>query len=133
MALTTAAMRRPTVAMARTMSLPLWSGGGYGVGGGRHGDGAHADGLQQQGRLGAGHRDGDPGGGGGDRAGSAGLGQDVLKDCNRAHSSVRSAVERAIAHLTRWRILDTGWRGRLSEFPDLLRTVTALEIYRVRG
>jgi DDE superfamily endonuclease len=60
------------------------------------------------------------------------LGQ-VLKDCNRAHSSVRSAVERAIAHLTRWRILDTGWRGRLSEFPDLLRTVTALEIYRVRG
>jgi hypothetical protein len=58
---------------------------------------------------------------------------DVLKDCNRAHSSVRSAVERAIAHLTRWRILDTGWRGRLSEFPDLLRTVTALEIYRVRG
>jgi DDE superfamily endonuclease/Helix-turn-helix of DDE superfamily endonuclease len=58
---------------------------------------------------------------------------EVLKDCNRAHSSVRSAVERAIAHLTRWRILDTGWRGRLSEFPDLLRTVTALEIYRVRG
>jgi hypothetical protein len=58
---------------------------------------------------------------------------DVLKDCNRAHSSVRSAVERAIAHFTRWRILDTGWRGRLAEFPDLLRTVTALEIYRVRG
>src|SRR6266511_1204361 len=56
----------------------------------------------------------------------------VQKQCNRAHSSVRSAVERAIAHLTRWRILDTGWRGRLSEFPDLLRTVTALEIYRAR-
>jgi hypothetical protein len=53
--------------------------------------------------------------------------------CNRAHSSVRSAVERTIAHLTRWRILDTGWRGRLSEFPDLLQTVTALEIYRVHG
>ncbi len=58
---------------------------------------------------------------------------DVQRDCNRAHSSVRSAAERAIAHLTRWRILDTGWRGRLSEFPDPLRTVTALEIYRVRG
>jgi len=58
---------------------------------------------------------------------------DVQRECNRAHSSVRSAAERAIAHLTRWRILDTGWRGRLSEFPDLLRTVTALEIYRVRG
>jgi hypothetical protein len=59
--------------------------------------------------------------------------RDVLKDCNHAHSGLRSAVERAIAHLTRWRILDTGWRGRLSEFPDLLRTVTALEIYRVHG
>jgi DDE superfamily endonuclease/Helix-turn-helix of DDE superfamily endonuclease len=58
---------------------------------------------------------------------------DVLKACNRAHSSVRSAVERAIAHLTRWKILDTGWRGRLSEFPNLLHTVTTLEIYRVRG
>ena len=58
---------------------------------------------------------------------------DVRKDCNRAHSSVRSAVERTIAHLTRWRIRDTGWRGRLSEFHTLLRTVTALEIYRVRG
>jgi hypothetical protein len=57
----------------------------------------------------------------------------VQRECNRAHSSVRSAVERTIAHLTRWRILDTGWRGRLSEFPDLLHTVTALEIYRVHG
>ena len=57
----------------------------------------------------------------------------VRKDCNRAHNSVRSAVERTIAHLTRWKILDTGWRGRLSEFPDLLRAVTTLEIYGVGG
>jgi hypothetical protein len=39
--------------------------------------------------------------------------------------------KRAIAHLTNGKILDTGWRGRLDEFSELLRTVTGLEIYRV--
>jgi len=58
---------------------------------------------------------------------------DVQRTCNRAINSVRAAVERAIAHLTNWKILDTGWRGRLTEFPELLRTVTGLEIYRVWG
>jgi hypothetical protein len=58
---------------------------------------------------------------------------EVQRACNRAINSARACVERAIAHLTNWKILDTGWRGRLTEFPDVLRTVTALEIYRVRG
>jgi len=58
---------------------------------------------------------------------------DVQRACNTAINSTRAAVERAIAHLTNWKILDTGWRGRLSEFPELLRTVTSLEIYRTWG
>jgi hypothetical protein len=53
------------------------------------------------------------------------------KSCNHSHSSIRAAVERAISHLTNWKILDIGYRGRLSEFPEVLRTVTNLEIYRV--
>jgi hypothetical protein len=39
----------------------------------------------------------------------------------------------AIAHLVNWKILDSGWRGRLSDFPEVLRTVTGLEIYRTWG
>jgi len=58
---------------------------------------------------------------------------EARKTCNTALNRIRAAVERAISHLTNWKILDTGYRGRLSEFPDVLRTVTALEIYRVWG
>lgn len=60
---------------------------------------------------------------------------DVRRDCNKAIKSAHACVERAIAHLTNWKILDTGWRGHLSEseFHDLLRTVTGLVIYRVWG
>ncbi|MET8310714.1 transposase family protein [Micromonospora sp. NPDC005173] len=36
----------------------------------------------------------------------------------------------AIAHLVNWKVLDTGWRGRLTDFPEVLHTVTGLEIYR---
>jgi hypothetical protein len=56
---------------------------------------------------------------------------DVRKACNTALNSLRAAVERAISHLVNWKVLDIGYRGRLTEFPDLLRTVTNLEIYRV--
>jgi len=28
---------------------------------------------------------------------------------------------------------NTGWRGRLTDFPEILRTVTGLEIYRIWG
>lgn len=58
---------------------------------------------------------------------------DVQRACNKQINSARACVERAIAHLTNWKILDTGWRGRLSEFPEVLRTVTGLEIYRIWG
>lgn len=58
---------------------------------------------------------------------------DVQRACNTTINSTRAAVERAIAHLTNWKILDTGWRGRLTDFPEVLRTVTGLEIYRVWG
>lgn len=57
----------------------------------------------------------------------------VRKACNHALNRLRAAVERAIAHLVNWKILDLGYRGRLTEFPDVLRTVTNLEIYRVRA
>ena len=55
---------------------------------------------------------------------------EVRKACNHTLNSLRAAVERAIAHLVNWKILDLGYRGRLTEFPDLLHTVTNLEIYR---
>lgn len=56
---------------------------------------------------------------------------EVRRACNAELNSLRAAVERAIAHLVNWKILDLGYRGRLTEFPDVLRTVTNLEIYRV--
>lgn len=53
------------------------------------------------------------------------------KESNRTISSLRSAVERCIAHLKNWKILATGYRGRLSELPNILRIITALEFYRL--
>jgi hypothetical protein len=53
------------------------------------------------------------------------------KENNKAISSIRSAVERCIAHLKNWKIIATGYRGRLAELPALLRIITALEFYRL--
>jgi DDE superfamily endonuclease/Helix-turn-helix of DDE superfamily endonuclease len=50
---------------------------------------------------------------------------------NEIVSSIRSSVERCIAHLKNWKILATGYRGRLAELPDVLRIITALEFYRL--
>ena len=58
---------------------------------------------------------------------------DVQRACNSCLNRLRAAVERSIAHLVNWKILDTGWRGRLTDFPEVLRTVTGLEIYRTWG
>ncbi|MFI5987802.1 transposase family protein [Streptomyces sp. NPDC051555] len=52
------------------------------------------------------------------------------KDCNRAHSAIRSAVERCIGHLENWKILGERYRGPLSVFPEVLETVTQLEPLR---
>jgi hypothetical protein len=50
---------------------------------------------------------------------------------NKIISSIRSAVERCIAHLKNWKILATGYRGRLSELPNIIRIITSLEFYRL--
>lgn len=52
-------------------------------------------------------------------------------DSNMEVSALRSAVERAIAHLKNWKILATGYRGRLTELPAIIRIVTTLEFYRL--
>lgn len=50
---------------------------------------------------------------------------------NHSVSSLRVAVERAIGHWKNWKILATGYRGRLSELPNLIRIITTLEHYRL--
>ncbi|MEU4742975.1 transposase family protein [Actinosynnema sp. NPDC023658] len=52
------------------------------------------------------------------------------KTWNTSVSSIRAAVEHAIAHLKAWKILATGYRARLTELPTLIRIVTTLEYYR---
>jgi hypothetical protein len=54
----------------------------------------------------------------------------VERDCNRAHSSIRSAVERRIGHLENWKILSEDYRGPLDRFPETLDTVIQLELLR---
>jgi hypothetical protein len=58
---------------------------------------------------------------------------DKQKSYNYSVNRLRAAVERAIAHLKSWKVLATGYRRIMTDFPDLLRTVTALEIFRVWG
>lgn len=58
---------------------------------------------------------------------------DVRRACNTALDRVRAAVERTIAHLKSWKVLKTGFRRSLEEFPAVLRTVTKLEVFRVHG
>lgn len=52
------------------------------------------------------------------------------KAYNYSVNRLRAAVERAIAHLKNWKILKTGYHRIMTNFPDVLRTVTALEIFR---
>lgn len=56
---------------------------------------------------------------------------DEQKESNREISLIRSAVERAIAHLKNWKILATGYRARLAELPRVIRIVSRLEYYRL--
>lgn len=53
------------------------------------------------------------------------------KEFNRQISLIRSAVERAIAHLKNWKILATGYSAKLSELPKDIRVVSRLEYYRL--
>ena len=50
---------------------------------------------------------------------------------NKVISSLRSAVERCIAHVKNWKILATGYRGRLSELPNVIWIIASLEFYRL--
>ena len=50
---------------------------------------------------------------------------------NRSISTHRAAVERATAHRKNWKILATGYRGRLTELPHIIRITTTLEHYRL--
>lgn len=58
---------------------------------------------------------------------------EARKACNTALNRIRAAVERAIAHLKCWKVLKTGFRRSLEEFPTVLRTVARLEVFRVYG
>jgi hypothetical protein len=49
---------------------------------------------------------------------------------NKSVSSIRSAIEHAIRHLKEWKILATGYRGRLRDLPQIIHTITRLELYR---
>jgi hypothetical protein len=55
---------------------------------------------------------------------------DQQRSYNYSLNRLRAAVERAIAHLKNWKILKTGYHRIMTDFPDVLRTVTALEIFR---
>ncbi|WP_430781401.1 transposase family protein [Actinoplanes sp. G11-F43] len=55
---------------------------------------------------------------------------DKQKAYNYSVNRLRAAVERAISHLENWKILKTGYHRIMTNFPDVLRTVTALEIFR---
>jgi hypothetical protein len=38
---------------------------------------------------------------------------------------------RGAPHVKNWKILATGYRGRLAELPDIIRIIAALEFYRL--
>ncbi|MEY9988443.1 hypothetical protein ABIE67_000475 [Streptomyces sp. V4I8] len=49
---------------------------------------------------------------------------------NQSIGKLRVAVERAIAHLKDWKVLATRYRGPLTRFPLVAKTVTALAFYK---
>ncbi len=56
---------------------------------------------------------------------------DWEREFNHQIASLRAAAERAIAHLKNWKILATGYRGRLAELPMIIHFITKLELYRL--
>jgi hypothetical protein len=50
---------------------------------------------------------------------------------NHSNAQLRVAVERAIAHPKNRKILTTGYRGRLTELPHIIRIVTTLQYHRL--
>ena len=56
---------------------------------------------------------------------------DDEKEINQKISQWRARVEHAIRHLKQWKILATGYRGRLTELPKIIHLVIALERLRI--
>jgi hypothetical protein len=52
------------------------------------------------------------------------------REFNKMIASHRACVERAIAHMRHWKILATGYRCLLPNFPATLALIIKLEIYR---
>ncbi|RPF20338.1 transposase family protein [Myceligenerans xiligouense] len=52
------------------------------------------------------------------------------REHNRHIASLRAPVERTIGLLKHWKILATGYRGRLTELPTLIHIIVNLEFYR---
>jgi hypothetical protein len=52
------------------------------------------------------------------------------KEFNHEISRLRCAVERCIAHWKNWKILKTGYRGRLRDLASTIALVTQLELYK---
>ena len=50
---------------------------------------------------------------------------------NRAIASRRAHVEHCIAHLKDWKMLATGYRGRLQELPRIIAIIARLELHRL--
>ena len=60
-------------------------------------------------------------------------GRDLAEAEREFHQTInsrRAPVERAIAHLRNWKMLATGYRGLLSQFPAHLKLITRLELHR---
>ncbi|MFE5546096.1 transposase family protein [Streptomyces sp. NPDC056534] len=55
------------------------------------------------------------------------------KVANRSVNTLQATVERAIAHLKDWKILATRYRGPLTRFALVAKTVTALSFYKRAG
>ncbi|WP_244937824.1 hypothetical protein [Acidipropionibacterium jensenii] len=56
---------------------------------------------------------------------------DWEKKFNHDVSGFRSRIEYIVGHLKNWKILTKGYRGRLAEFPTIIRIVTRPELCRI--
>src|SRR5699024_1173451 len=50
---------------------------------------------------------------------------------NKVVASSRSPIGHAIGHLKQWKILATGYRGRLHELPETIAIFAKLELFRL--
>lgn len=56
---------------------------------------------------------------------------DWEREFNRSVASLRAPIEHCISHLKNWKILATGYRGRLADLPRIIALVTRLELFRL--